>query len=250
MIKLVIFDLDNTLTDFIRMKENSIEAAIKAMIDSGVDLPAQKIKERILHIYDEEGIEYQKVFDKLLADLLGGVDHRALAAAIVAYRKAREAALVLYPHVNSTLLALVKKGLKLAVISDAPRKEAWLRLCYLQLQHIFDTVVAFEDSGEHKPSPRPFRMVLDELGIEPHEAIMVGDWPERDIVGASELGITTIFARYGDTFGTEVSGADYDIDDISRILEIVDELGSRQGKDKRDVSRYKRRDESARQRDD
>lgn len=230
MIRLIIFDLDNTLTDFIRMKDNSIDAAVKAMIDSGVDLPADKIKEMIFSIYDDEGIEYQKVFDKLLVDMLGKVDYKALAAAIVAYRKAREAALVLYPHVNRTLLALVKAGLKLAVISDAPRKEAWLRLCYLQLQHIFDKVVAFEDSGEHKPSPVPFRMVLNELEVDPKEAIMVGDWPARDIVGASELGITTVFARYGDTFGTEVSGADYDIDDISRLIDIVEEINSREMK--------------------
>ncbi|MBN2184781.1 MAG: HAD-IA family hydrolase [Candidatus Krumholzibacteriota bacterium] len=227
MIKLIIFDLDNTLTDFIRMKDNSIDAAVKAMIDSGVDLPADEIREMIFTIYDNEGIEYQKVFDRLLVDLLGEVDYKALASAIVAYRKAREAALVLYPHVNRTLLALVKAGLKLAVISDAPRKEAWLRLCYLQLQHIFDKVVAFEDSGEHKPSPAPFRMVLSELEVEPKEAIMVGDWPARDIVGASELGLTTVFARYGDTFGTEVSGADYDIDDISSLIDIVEDINSR-----------------------
>lgn len=39
MIKLVIFDLDNTLTDFVRMKEVSIEAAIQAMIDAGLLVP-------------------------------------------------------------------------------------------------------------------------------------------------------------------------------------------------------------------
>ena len=69
MIRLIIFDLDNTLTDFIRMKDNSIDAAVKAMIDSGVGLPADKIREMIFSIYDDEGIEYQKVFDKLLVDM-------------------------------------------------------------------------------------------------------------------------------------------------------------------------------------
>jgi len=73
-------------------------------------------------------------------------------------------------------------------------------------------------------------MVLDELGMEPNEAIMVGDWPARDIVGASDLGITTVFAKYGDTFETEVSGADYDIDDISGLLGIVEEINSRESK--------------------
>jgi len=230
MIKLIIFDLDNTLTDFIRMKDDSIDAAVKAMIDAGLDFSAERIRSEIFRIYDEEGIEYQKVFNRLLVNLVGTVDYRIMAAGIVSYRKAREAALVLYPHVNKTLLALIKKGLKLAVISDAPRQEAWMRLSYLQLQHLFDTVVAFEDSGEHKPSPVPFRMVLDQLGMEPEEALMVGDWPERDIAGASELGIRTVFARYGDTFGTKVSGADYDIDDIFELVGIVDGINGTQPK--------------------
>ena len=228
MIKLIIFDLDNTLTDFMRMKDESINAAIRSMIDAGLDFPEKKIHKEIYRIYDEEGIEYQKVFNKLLTDLIGNVDYRILAAGIVGYRKAREAALVLYPHVNRTLLTLLKKGLKLAVISDAPRQEAWMRLCYLGLHHMFDTVIAFEDTGERKPSPVPFRLTLERIGIEPDEALMVGDWPERDIAGAAELGIHTVFARYGDTFGTRESGAEYEISDISKLVGIVDELNGEQ----------------------
>lgn len=229
MIRLIIFDLDNTLTDFVRMKDESIHSAIAAMIDAGLDYPAARIHEEIYRIYGEEGIEYQKVFNKLLVDLTGSIDYRVLAAGIVGYRKAREATLVLYPHVNRTLLTLLKMGIKLAVISDAPRQEAWLRLCYLGLHHMFDTVIAFEDTGERKPSPVPFKRVLDELGLTPDEAMMVGDWPERDIVGASEIGIRTVFARYGDTFGTTESGADYEIEDIFDIVRIVEELNADKG---------------------
>jgi putative hydrolase of the HAD superfamily len=224
MIKLVIFDLDNTLTDFVRMKEVSIEASIQAMIDAGLLVKPDRIRGEILRIYEEEGIEYQKVFNKLLVNLIGGVDYKILAAGIVGYRRAREAALVLYPHVRVTLVQLLSRGLKLAVISDAPRQEAWLRLCYLQLHHMFDMVITYEDTGEYKPSPAPFRMVLEKMGMKAGEALMVGDWPERDIVGAAELGIKTVFARYGDTFGTKVSGADYEIDDAYALVRIVDEL--------------------------
>ena len=100
MIKLIIFDLDNTLTDFVRMKEVSIEASIQAMIDAGLMFPPDQIREEILKIYEDEGIEYQKVFNKLLVNLIGDVDYKVLAAGIVGYRQAREAALVLYPHVR------------------------------------------------------------------------------------------------------------------------------------------------------
>ncbi len=224
MIKLIIFDLDNTLTDFIKMKDASIDAAIQAMIDAGLMFSPDLIREQIYKIYEDEGIEYQRVFNQLLINMIGEVDYKMLAAGIVGYRRAREASLVLYPHVKVTLIELMKRGLKLAVISDAPRQEAWLRLCYLQLHHIFDIVMTHDDTGEFKPSPAPFEAVLAALGIEPHEAMMIGDWPERDIVGASDLGIKTVFARYGDTFGTDSSGADYEIDDIFGLIEIVDSI--------------------------
>jgi len=227
MIKVAIFDLDNTLTDFKRMKENAVDAAVEAMIDAGLVFPADEIKETVYRIYDEKGIEFQYVFDEVLKDLLGRVDYKIQAAGIVAYRRAREASLVLYPHVKVTLIELMKRGIKLAVVSDAPRKEAWLRLCYLQLHHIFDLVITFDDTGELKPSPVPFRRVLDTFEVEPGEAIMVGDWPERDITGAAKVGITTVFARYGNTFGTEESDARYEIDDIIELIGIVDEINGR-----------------------
>ena len=50
---------------------------------------------------------------------------------------------------------------------------------------------------------------------------MIGDWAERDMVGASKVGMKTIFARYGDTFGTVESNADYEVNDIAELIEIV-----------------------------
>lgn len=224
MIKLVIFDLDNTLTDFMRMKESAVDAAVEAMVDAGLRYPPERIKKKIYEVYEREGIEFQSVFDDALRELLGEVDFKILAAGIVAYRRAREASLVLYPHVRVTLFELMKRGIRLAVVSDAPRKEAWLRLCYLQLHHMFDKVLTFDDTGEKKPSPTPFRQVLEHFGVAPEEALMIGDWPERDITGAAKLGITTVFARYGDTFDTGESGARYEIKDIFDLVEIVDKL--------------------------
>ena len=177
MIKAVIFDLDNTLTDFMRMKQNAVDAAIDAMVDAGLRFPPAEIKTKIYEIYDREGIEFQTVFDHALTDLLGSVDFKIQAAGIVGYRRAKEASLVLYPHVKVTLIELMKRGIRLGVVSDAPRKEAWLRLCYLQLHHMFDYVTTFEDTQERKPSPKPFMRTLDAFKLDPSQAIMVGDWP-------------------------------------------------------------------------
>jgi len=64
-------------------------------------------------------------------------------------------------------------------------------------------------------------MALKLLRLKPQEALMVGDWAERDMVGAAKVGMKTVFARYGDTFGTIDSHADYDISDITELIDIV-----------------------------
>jgi len=224
MIKAVIFDIDNTLVDFMAMKTAAVEAAVAAMIDAGLKISREEAKKKIYKVYDEEGIEDQKVFDKFLTKEFGGIDYRIHAAGIVGYRRAREAALVLYPHTQFTLMGLLKKGMQLAVVTDAPRLQAWLRLCQLNLHHIFSIVITFDDTYRRKPDPEPFRKALQELQVQPEEAVMVGDWAERDIAGAQSLGMKTVFARYGDRFGTQHSGADYDIDDIMELLDIIDTL--------------------------
>jgi len=226
MIKAVIFDLDNTLLDFMKMKEYAVKAAIAGMIEAGLDIDNEKSYNTIVSIYEKEGWENQQVFNYFLDKTVGEVNNKYLAAAIVAYRRAREANLLLYPNVNHTLVELMKMGIKLAVVSDAPSREAWMRIYYLNLHHHFDIVLTFDDTNARKPSPIPFQMALKELNTDPNETLMVGDWPERDVAGANNLGIRTIFARYGDSFGTVESGADWDINDVYEIVGIVNELNS------------------------
>ena len=222
-IKGVIFDLDNTLLDFMKMKEFAVKAAVKGMIEAGLIVDEEDSYTEIVRIYEEFGWENQKVFDVFIEKQIGHVEHKYLAAGIVAYRRAREANLMAYPNVNKTLMALAKSGIKLGVVSDAPSREAWMRIYYLNLYHFFDVVITFDDSGERKPSEKPFKLCLDALDLDPDETIMVGDWPERDVVGAKNLGMKTAFARYGDTFGTVHSGADWDLNDIYQLFMIINE---------------------------
>ena len=222
-IKGVVFDLDNTLLDFMKMKEFAVKAAVKGMVEAGLQLDEDQSYREIVAIYEEFGWENQKVFDVFIEKQIGHVEYKFLAAGIVAYRRAREANLMAYPNVNKTLMALAKAGIKLGVVSDAPSREAWMRIYYLNLYHFFDVVITFDDSGKRKPSEIPFKMSLDALQLEPDETIMVGDWPERDVVGAQQIGMKTAFARYGDTFGTVNSGADWDLVDIYQLVMIIND---------------------------
>lgn len=224
MIKAVIFDLDNTLLDFQEMKERGVRASIGAMIEAGLDYNEDQAYSDIFEIYHEKGWEYRLVFDDFLRNTIGKLDNKLLAAAIVAYRRAKEATLIAYPNVRRTLIYLVKHGIKIAVVSDAPSREAWMRIYYLNLHHVFDLVLTFDDTKVHKPSPIPFKMALEKLNVKPQQALMIGDWPERDVVGASQVGMKTIFARYGDKAEIKNSGADWEVDDIYDIINIINEL--------------------------
>lgn len=232
----VIFDLDNTLTDFMRAKEESIRAAALAMVDAGVPLKPEEAGERIFAIYKERGIENQRVFNIFLEETIGRVDDRILAAAVVAYRRARDGALVLYPHAKLVLNSLLKQGYKLAVVSDAPRFEAWVRLVYLGLQHAFDLVLTYDDTGHRKPDPEPFRMALERLDTAPDRAVIIGDWKERDIAGGRAAGMHTVYARYGDQYSKYSDKAaeptaepDFVVDDLLQLLDVLDRINGTDG---------------------
>ena len=227
MIQAVIFDLDNTLLDFISMKNKSISSAIDGMIEAGLSVDPKEAFNKIFTIYDNKGYEYQEVLNEYIINELGSIDYKILANGIVAYKKAKEASLVLYPNVIKTLVELSKMGLKLGVVSDAPKREAWIRICSVNLHHMFDAVVTFDDTGFHKPSPEPFRKIIKDLKVVSNTCFMIGDWPDRDIKGAKELGMITGFAKYGDTFNTLDSGAAYDLKDISELIPIILKLNKK-----------------------
>lgn len=220
MIKAVLFDLDNTLIDFMRMKKNSCEAAISAMIDAGLKVKKEKALKKLFNLYDKYGLEDNKIFQKFLKEEIGKIDYRILANAIVAYRNVRSSYLQPYPHTDYVLIKLKSKGIKLAIVSDAPKLKAWLRLMAMKVGNFFDVVVAFEDTKQLKPSSLPFEAALKKLNLKPEDCLMVGDLPHRDVEGAKKLGMKTCFAKYGNP-KIKKSNADYEIDDIKELLKIV-----------------------------
>jgi len=223
-IKAVIFDLDNTLVNFTQVKRQAVEAAVDAMIDAGLKAGKDETIKRVFKIYEREGIEDQQIFDKMLAEEYGEIDYRILAAGITGYRRAKAGSMALYPHVRITLTQLLKMGIKLAIVSDAPRLLAWLRLVSMGLDPFFDVVIAFEDTGKRKPDPAPFTLALTRLGVQPSDTLMIGDWAARDMIGAKAMGMTSVFAKYGDDFNTDNSGADYEIHDVIQLVDIVKKI--------------------------
>ena len=221
MIKSVIFDLDNTLIDFMTMKKISCDAAIAAMIGAGLNVDKSKAMKELFSLYDKYGLEEKMIFQKFLKKMTKKIDYEILASGIVAYRRVRAGFLEPYPHVAEVLFELKQRGIKLAIVSDAPRLKAWIRLVSMKINHLFDVVVTFEDTKELKPSTKPFRIAFKKLRVKPQECLMVGDRPERDIKGAKKLGMLTCFAKYGNP-KAKSSEADYEINDIKELIEIIE----------------------------
>jgi len=218
MAKAILFDLDNTLVDFMAMKRKSCEAAIDEMISAGLKMKKEDALKILFELYDKYGIEYKQIFQKFLQKIEGKIDYRILSHGIVAYRRIKVSYLYPYPNVIPTLLELKKKH-KLAIISDAPRMRAWMRLSAMKIDNFFDVVITSGDVKRKKNSVIPFRAALKQLGIKPEEALMVGDWIERDINTAKSIGIKTCYARYGNE-EKRASEADYEIDDIKDLLKL------------------------------
>ncbi|HEU4562220.1 MAG TPA: HAD-IA family hydrolase [Longimicrobium sp.] len=89
---------------------------------------------------------------------------------------------------HDVLHELKRRGYRLAVISNADgRVEALLDSLGL-LSH-FEFVIDSGSVGVEKPDPRIFRMALERMGVQPHEAVYVGDVYEIDVVGARAAGM-------------------------------------------------------------
>jgi len=220
-IKAVLFDLDNTLIDFMKMKRAGCRAAASAMVEAGLSADEKALGEELFDFYLKNGIESDDAFANFLLKKYGKAEPRILAAGLNAYLKEKYLHMKPYPGVAETLKELRDMGIRLAIVSDGVRLKAWMRLNEAGLDKYFDVVVTFDDTGKKKPLSEPFRKAAEELGISPDECLFVGDSPDRDIAGAKAVGMKTALARYGcikDRGGCE---ADYVIDSFHDLLKIL-----------------------------
>ena len=226
-IKAILFDVDNTIIDFMKMKRKSCEAAVEAMIAAGLKMSEKDALKLLYELYEIHGIESQRIFQKFTKKVYGKENYKLISHGVIAYRKIRDSYLVPYTNAVPTLLELKKRDYELAIVTDAPIMEAWMRIASLKLDDFFEVVITKGDVRKQKTSTIPFKAALKKLNLKPEEAMMVGDRISRDINVAKKLGLHTIYARYGDENPAEKgkSGADYEINDISEILNIVKKFG-------------------------
>jgi putative hydrolase of the HAD superfamily len=96
----------------------------------------------------------------------------------------------LFEDAPPVLAELRAHGLRLGLVSNTGRD-----LQRFVAHHRLDVDAAIGSGafGRTKPHPTIFRAVLEQLGVDPAAAAMVGDSPEDDIDGARAAGIATAF---------------------------------------------------------
>jgi putative hydrolase of the HAD superfamily len=109
-------------------------------------------------------------------------------------REVTRQGLVPVPGAVDTITALRERGLKIGLITvcseDVPL--LWEETSF---HGLFDVEVFSATCGLRKPDPRIYRLALDRLGVEPEEALFVGDGANDELPGAERAGMTALQLR-------------------------------------------------------
>ncbi|MHC1710888.1 MAG: HAD family hydrolase [Solidesulfovibrio sp.] len=104
--------------------------------------------------------------------------------------------LELYPEVREVLDEL-RPRYRLAALSDAQTAWAVPEMHMVGLSDYFYPVVVSGDLGYRKPDPRIFALALSRMHLHPEEVVFVGNDMYRDIYGARQAGMRTVFFATG-----------------------------------------------------
>lgn len=214
-VRAIVFDMDNTLFDFVKAKLRACNAVVELM-------GAGDGEELVKHFFSSgHGVEdWNNIADYMEKQ---GVSMDIYEECCRVYDEIKLRHIDPYPGVRETLVELKNKGLMLAVVTDALNGHAMDRLQKSDLLDYFDVVVTGDMTGKKKPEPDPIRLALERLAVDAGEAILVGDSLKRDIEAGRRLGMKTVYAAYGDRnyFDGRKNQADYVLKEFGELLRFV-----------------------------
>ncbi|MDI9644264.1 MAG: HAD family hydrolase [Candidatus Verstraetearchaeota archaeon] len=216
-IRAVLFDMDNTLLDFMAAKASACRAvAGKLGKDDGLDLLNRFLKNKAEH---ESHL--------IIADYMGSLgiyDGELFFEVCETYDLTKLEAIEAYDGIPELLTYLKTNRFALGVVTNARRVNAEMRLEKAGLRRFFDAVVTADDTEQIKPDPRHLEVAIGRLGVIPEETIFVGDSIEMDIKAAKRLGMKTAYAKYGDCSNDHKDEApDYVLQRPEDLIKILDQ---------------------------
>ena len=153
---------------------------------------------------------------------LGVSDPKLCDEITTAYAELCEAAVAPLPGAVEALRYLKAQGVQLALVTDGGGEGQRSKLDRNDLAQYFELVVTEGEFGVGKPDPRIYEYTLDQLGVAPQDAWMVGDSLEWEVRVPQELGMRAIWVDLAGTGLPESS--DIRPDRIIRSLrELIEE---------------------------
>ena len=218
--KAVFFDFDDTLVKSFPGRVVAAKKAVNGILDPSLDV------DRMMREW--AGIPQIEIWRHFAPDEADA--NKLLEAYKSAYWDNSSAELSAFDGVTEMLEELKALGTTLAVVTSKARLRhrngrpfgAVVELERTRVDGIFDLVVGHEDVQEAKPSPAPVLFALERLGLEPGDALMVGD-SHADVKAARAAGVASAGATWG-TVAEDMlleAGPDYVVRSPSEVPPIV-----------------------------
>jgi putative hydrolase of the HAD superfamily len=203
-LRVVLFDLDDTLHDDTYAYSSAAEdVAREVAAEHGIDALALKAA----YIAEAEGfwhrlspLDLKVKLASLRASMwqaalesVGVEDAELAQRSAERYNTYRAKYFTLFPGTVDLLRALRERGMKLGIVTNGLSETHREKIALLRISEYFDAIFLSDEVGMVKPDPLLFAHACRTLGGVPAHAAMVGDRYDRDIQGAMEAGLFTIW---------------------------------------------------------
>ncbi|MBD0381909.1 HAD family hydrolase [Paenibacillus sedimenti] len=135
------------------------------------------------------------------------------------------------PGADLMVKTLAERGYILALVADGRAQSFKNMLTQNGVYDYFTTMIYSETIKASKPSPRMFKAAIGALDLSEQDCyriVMVGNNLSRDVKGANQMGITSIFlnwtSRYPKVHADESEIPDYTINNPMELIDLVEKL--------------------------
>ncbi|MDC0193582.1 HAD-IA family hydrolase [Candidatus Nitrosopelagicus sp.] len=214
-IKLIAFDLDNTLYDETMYFKFSFKI-ITPYLKTEFNVDPKKCEKKLWEILKKNGKHYHHLFDDLLIEY--DIKPENLQKLLFLFESVKTK-LSLFPNVRNLLIQL-KKKYQLSMITSGIQDVQRNKINLLDIQDYFEPIIYSSTLKHDKPDETPFRQLIKLTGIDAENIVYVGDNPFDDFLGPNNLGITTIRVYNSDFKNTKIDSqkdAKIKLDNITKI---------------------------------
>jgi putative hydrolase of the HAD superfamily len=214
VIRAVFFDWGNTLCAWELDPELFLAGHASGLAAIGGPMPAREAftaayRQRVLPLLlgpEEDEVDYVAEIGSLLAALGVEADRDAALRFVAAEHAVWRPAHRLDPDVLALLDALRERGLAVGLVSNVFDPPELMRSLFAELGLLarLDAIALSTEVGKRKPHAAIFASALEQVGVLPSEAVMVGDRLREDVAGAQAAGLVALQAAW---FSHDGSGA-------------------------------------------